>query len=140
MLMNGAEILLLEWLFTFSTTSIAGEKATLIAYSVIDVAAAFAFVLLTIRRRAIWAAFCVLFHFGMMFAHAAMYVGFSEKWAYILFLNTMYAASLASVFMGVWTWRYERRRRLDRFVSRKLPAWTFSGVCFDRDNSDRPRG
>ncbi len=133
---TGAALLLLEWVMTFATRGNLGEQAMLVFHSVFDLCLTGAFLTIAVRNRAVWAAFCVIFKFGMIVAHLQLYLGEIQFFYYVFVLNILYALSLLSINAGVWAGRYDRNRVLDRLVHNLPLRPTFSGFSLSGNQSD----
>ncbi len=125
---TGAEIFMVEWIIT---NMLMGDMFTApvgtVLYTVVDVIAGAIFLWFALNKKAVWAAVCVLTHFGMGLVHFKMYLGEWHSFYYVLSLNILYSISILSNNIGVWAGRYDRVFLLDRIFSALPGHPTFSG-------------
>lgn len=103
-------------------------------YLLIDVAAIGILGYVMMTRKAIWAALCVIFHFGMIVASAAYYMGEAlSQYAYLTTLGVLFFLSVVSVTTGALASRYSWGEHLDRLLAHRFGPWSWSGVGVSRD-------
>lgn len=129
----GAEVLLGTWLCSWAARHLFETKAPFEAYASIDIGATIVFAVLMLRRRAAWAALCVILHTAMMFLHLAYFVtGQINQGFYLWTLGSLFSASVLTVFIATAAGRHEWGERLDHFFMANLRGWTWSGLIRSR--------
>lgn len=130
---TGAEILLLTWIASWAARHAYETIAPVTANASIDFAAVIAFGVLMFRRRAAWAALCVIFHTGMLFLHLAYFLtGQINQGVYLWTLGVLFSTSVLTVFIATAAGRHEWGERLDHAFMANFRGWNWTGLIRSR--------
>lgn len=125
----GAEIIAASWAASWWARAAFADETPLEAYALIDVLTILAFSFPMLRKRAAWAAVCVILHAGMLCLHLAYYVtGEHNRLLYIWMLNSLFFASLVSINTAIAAGRHVWGERLDQLVMARFRGVTWSGL------------
>lgn len=129
----GAEVLLGTWIASWAARHIFQTDPPYVAYATIDMGAVVIFSTLMMRRRALWAALCVVLHTVMLFLHLAYFVtGQINQGFYLWTLGVLFSASVLTVLIATAAGRHEWGTRLDHVFMAHLRGWTWSGLIRSR--------
>lgn len=129
----GAEILLGTWVASWAARNVLSDTSPLEAYVSIDMMAIIVFSVLMTRRRALWAALCVIFHVAMLVLHFAFYLtGQINQGLYLWTLGVLFSASVLTVILATAAGRHEWGVRLDNFIMARFGRWSWSGLIRSR--------
>ncbi|MCK5745659.1 MAG: hypothetical protein KAH44_05565 [Oricola sp.] len=129
----GAEIHAGMLFASFLARFISGDPYPVLWYGLIDATAVSLYALIMFRKKAIWAAVCVLIQSVMLFMHPA-YVAFGQinQKEYLWGLGIMTFLSALAIFIGTMAGRHEFGRGWDDFLSSHLHGWSWSGAVSSR--------
>lgn len=134
----GAEVLLGTWVASWAARHTLNLDAPYVAYATIDMGAVVIFTSLMMRRRAVWAAFCVVLHTAMLFLHLAYFAtGQINQGFYLWTLGVLFSSSVLTVFIATAAGRHEWGKRLDYGLMARFWGWTWSGLIRSRLQSDK---
>lgn len=129
----GAEIIAASWLASWAAREITGDQSPLSIYAGIDAATIIAFSVPMLRKKAVWAAVCVILHAVMLFLHLAHFVtDESNFWLYVRVLNGLFLASLIAINVATAAGRHAWGERLDSVCMATFPGWSWSGIRIPR--------
>jgi len=129
----GAEVLLAEWLAGWAARNSFNDISPVEAYASIDIGVIIIFGVLMMRRRAAWAALCVLFFAAMLVLHLAYFLtGQTNQAFYLWTLGVLRAASVITVLIATAAGRHEWGARLDHAFMARFRGWTWSGLVRSR--------
>lgn len=129
----GAEIIAVSWLCAHAARQVMNDPTPLAAYAFIDVITAWVFLTVALRRRAIWAAMCVIIHAGMGTLHLVYFaMGEGHDYGYIVVLNGLFCCALLTINTAIFAGRHEWGSRLDQWLHHRASGWTFSGLRVSR--------
>lgn len=129
----GAELLLSTWVASWAARNLMADISPLEAYASIDMVAIIVFATLMKRRRALWAALCVLFHAAMLVLHFAFCLtGQINQGFYLWALGVLFSASVLTVLLATAAGRHEWGVKLDNLVMARFGRWSWSGIIRSR--------
>lgn len=129
----GAEVLLFAVVASRFARGYSGELAPVALYGVIDIIAVLAYSAPMFRKKALWAAACVVIHTGMLALHFAFFVGGQvAESAYLWALGVLNFLAFITIIIGTAAGRHEFGRAWDDFLASRLRGWSWSGSFTSR--------
>lgn len=136
----GAEIHLVVVGLSWLARKVTDDISPVTLYSLIDMAAVSFFALIMFRKKAIWAALCVIIHSVMLALHMAFFIaGEISQAAYLWTLGVLTFLVCIIIGTGTAASRHEFGRRWDDFLAPRLRGWSWSATFAPRLSDYRKR-
>lgn len=125
----GAEIHLAVIVLSWLARKVSGDISPVALYTLIDMAAASAFAIIMFRKKAIWAALCVILHSVMLALHFAFFIaGKISQAIYLWTLGVLTFAVFITIVIGTAAGRHEFGRAWDKALAHRFRGWSVSGT------------
>ena len=131
--MFGAEINLGVVALSHLARILAGSAYPVLWFSPIDAVAVSLYANIMFRKKAIWAAMCVILHTAMLILHPLYFVfGRVNASFYLWGLGVLSFLVALTIIIGTAAGRHEFGRRWDDFFANRLLGWSWSGTFATR--------
>jgi len=129
----GAEIHLGALCASWVSQRYVGDLYPVLWFSMIDVVAVTIFAVIMLRKKAIWAAACVLLHTVMLVIHPVFFIGRQMNQSnYLWALGILTFLVALTINIGTMAGRHEFGRKWDDFLVPRLRGWSWSGTFAPR--------
>lgn len=125
----GAEIIAVSWFASLLARHLTGDDTPTELYAGIDLTTGGIMLVIAQKKRAIWAAVCVLLHCAMGVLHLAYFIGGEvNPVGYIWILNSLFLTSLIAINLAIFAGRHEWGERIDELFVARFRGWSWTGL------------
>lgn len=137
----GAMILFFTDLFSIAARAASADAPPVLYYWTIDVAAVIAFAVIMAKRRAAWAAFCVIFFSVMLLSHFVFSeIGGVSRHDYLWTLGTLRFMSLLAIITATAGGRHNWGEKVDAVIDARYRGWSWTGFVYTRRRISESEG